>query len=97
MSVKIQRAASPRLYLLFVSTSLAVCILLLAFTLSLRAATRQFEHALIAERQAVLVEGIARDSDSVNGLTVSPHFAKPVYRTYAYFNAQINPQSVVFL
>lgn len=60
--MKIHRAAPPRFYLLFVTMTLAICVLLLAFTLSLRAASRQFEHALIAQRQAVLVEGIRCDA-----------------------------------
>ena len=71
MFVKIHWAAPPRFYLLFITTTLAICVLLLAFALSLKAASRQFEHALIAQRQAVLVEGIARDADSVNAGALS--------------------------
>ena len=40
--------------------------LLVAFGISLSAASRQFEHALIAQQQAVLVEGIAHDADQMN-------------------------------
>ncbi|HWU02821.1 MAG TPA: HAMP domain-containing sensor histidine kinase [Novosphingobium sp.] len=40
--------------------------LLVGFACSLSSASRQFEHALIAERQAALVTGIARDADAID-------------------------------
>ena len=40
--------------------------LLVAFALSLGAAQRQFEHALIAQQQATLVAGIARDAATMD-------------------------------
>jgi len=78
MSDMVSRAGSSRFVLLFVATSAAICGLLLAFTLSLLAASRQFEHALIAQRQAELVEGIARDGDSVNAQAL--HQSLEAYR-----------------
>ena len=44
--------------------------LLAAFALSLASASRQFEHALIAQRQAALVEGLARDIDTMPRATL---------------------------
>jgi hypothetical protein len=40
--------------------------LLLGFSLSLMAASRQFEHALIAQQQAALVADLARDAEGLS-------------------------------
>jgi len=45
--------------------------LLIAFALSLNAASREFEHALIAQQQAAVVAEIARDADTRSGAVLA--------------------------
>ena len=80
-----------RLIALIAVTILAVAGLLIAFALSLSASSRQFEHALIAQRQAALVEGLARDSDTLDASALRQSLA--TYRNLIQQERQYLPQS----
>ncbi len=49
--------------------------LLLGFSLSLMAASRQFEHALIAQQQAALVADLARDAEGLSASALQSNLA----------------------
>lgn len=49
--------------------------LLLGFSLSLMAASRQFEHALIAQQQAALVADLARDAEGLSAPALRDNLA----------------------
>lgn len=64
-----------RLMLLLLAIGGSIVGLLLGFSLSLMAASRQFEHALIAQQQAALVADLARDADGLSAGALQSNLA----------------------
>lgn len=70
-----QPPVGARAALLLAAIGGSILALLLGFSFSLMAASRQFEHALIAQQQAALVDGIARDAGALDARALRDNLA----------------------
>jgi signal transduction histidine kinase len=68
-------ARHRRLILLLLAIGGSILGLLLGFSLSLMAASRQFEHALIAQQEAALVSDLARDAEGLSAQALQSNLA----------------------